>query len=192
MLRRLLLLVRGDAAGRELRCGWPYECYSDYDCWEGYSCSAGYCVPWYEPPPPPPPVALPRCPEVQADVSQWDLTQNPGGLGLGDLDGDGDLDVFAALPTAGAIELAFNDGTGVFTPGEVIDVGEPQTDLRVAGGDLDGPATSTWRWRGRTAAIWWCCSARRGSSSRDRCSRPARRRARSSRSTSTPTATAIW
>ena len=40
---------------------------------------------------------------------------------LADLDGDGDLDLFAALPNGAALELAFNDGAGNFTGGTLVE-----------------------------------------------------------------------
>lgn len=117
--------------GGTWRCGPGYECNSNDDCMDGYVCDFESCVPG-------PPPLLPSCEPGLADVSQWALTGHPSGFGLADLDGDADLDVFAVLPDVAALELAFNDGAGAFTPGGVVDLGLPQLGMRVAGGDLDG------------------------------------------------------
>jgi hypothetical protein len=131
------------------------DCFMDEDCDRGYVCSLEYCVPgpecYSDDDCPGESICgfayctgeltqtkLPICPAGRVDVSQWNLTQTPSALGLGDLDGDGDLDIFAALPAVAAIELALNDGAGTFTPGGLIDVGPPQSDMRVAAGDFDG------------------------------------------------------
>ncbi|MDC0668667.1 FG-GAP repeat domain-containing protein [Nannocystis radixulma] len=109
------------------------ECYFDEECPDGYVCDSGYCE--YDEQP----LEVPPCPDEPVELSQWELSQAPSSLGLADLDGDGDLDLFAALPT-GAIELAFNDGVGGFAPGGSVDLGAPAPAMQIAAGDFDGDA----------------------------------------------------
>jgi hypothetical protein len=128
--------VTPDGAG-----GWrcqppPERCFDDFDCPEGYVCEEdGVCFP--EPPPPEPQV-LPACDAPPTMLSEWNLSAVPSAFDLADLDGDGDLDLYAALPSGAAIELAFNDGAGNFTGGTLVDVGAPLPALHPTAADLDG------------------------------------------------------
>lgn len=61
---------------------------------------------------------------------------SPEGLAVGDFDGDGDLDLVAALFSANAVQLVWNGGAGVFTLGGTFAVGvEPSI---VVAADFDG------------------------------------------------------
>ncbi|MDC0722865.1 FG-GAP repeat domain-containing protein [Nannocystis bainbridge] len=111
------------------------ECFTDDDCFYDYVCEDSACVADL-------PQALPSCAQQPIRAAQWDLTDNPGAFGLADLDGDGDLDLFAALPASGAIELAFNDGAGSFTGGTLVEVGGPQAAMHATAADLDGDGDS--------------------------------------------------
>lgn len=92
-----------------------------------------------ERPPIPTPPPLPVCPAGAVSLSEWNLSEIPAELGLADLDGDGDLDLFAALPASGAIELAFGDGAGALAPGGLFEVAAAsEPGLKVAAVDLDG------------------------------------------------------
>jgi hypothetical protein len=115
------------------RCQPPPECYGDDDCPFGYVCDDYDCSPIAD-------EALPPCGLPAAIPSQWDLSQPPASFDLADLDGDGDLDLFAALPAVAAVELAFNDGAGNFTGGTLVDAGPPQTDISVVARDFGGDA----------------------------------------------------
>jgi hypothetical protein len=119
------------------RCSpWEPECNDDFDCPEDYFCEEdGVCFPG--PPPPEPTVLLP-CAAQPTMLSQWNLSATPSAFDLADLDGDGDLDLYAALPSGAAIELAFNDGAGNFTGGTLVDVGPPLPALHPTAADLDG------------------------------------------------------
>jgi hypothetical protein len=75
---------------------------------------------------------------VFTDTGQMLGSENSGGVGLGDLDADGDLDAFIANGGywSGANRVWINDGTGVFTDsGQLLGSGHS---LAVALGDLDG------------------------------------------------------
>jgi hypothetical protein len=110
------------------RCQPPAECYGDDDCPSGEVCDDEHCVPA---------ATLPPCGPAAVAV-QWDMSQTPTSFGLADLDGDGSLDLFAPIPSLAAVELAYNDGAGNFATGTLVELGEPQTELRAAAGDLDG------------------------------------------------------
>lgn len=121
---------------RGWRCSPPPpdgRCYDDYQCPDDQFCEDGVCVPGW-----PEPIVLPTCTPQPTAAAQWNLTQAPGALDLADLDGDGDLDLYAALPSGAALELAFNDGAGNFTGGTLIDVGPPLPALHPIAADLDG------------------------------------------------------
>ncbi|PCC70452.1 Repeat domain-containing protein [Nannocystis exedens] len=116
------------------RCRPPeFECSDDGDCPAGQVCEPAEqaCVPGG-------PAKVPACPAPAREVSQSGLSHAPSAFVLADLDGDGDLDLLAAQPSAGQIELAWNDGTGTFVADGEIDLGSPGTDVRIAAADLDG------------------------------------------------------
>lgn len=116
------------------RCTPPeLECADDSDCPKGQVCDLAEqsCVPVG-------PAELPTCPEAPGEVAMSGLSHAPSALALADLDGDGDFDLLAAQPSVGQIELAWNDGAGTFVADGAVDLGGPQTDVRVAAADLDG------------------------------------------------------
>ncbi|MBA3545433.1 MAG: VCBS repeat-containing protein [Nannocystis sp.] len=107
------------------------DCDTYRDCPENYTCSRGECVEV-------PPFVLPICPPPAMDVSQWNLSNAPSAFVLADLDGDLDLDLAAAEPASGSIEIALNDGAGNFLlAGAYALAPEATGDLALAAGDLD-------------------------------------------------------
>ena len=112
----------------------PYNydyCDGDEDCPENYICSRGECVEV-------PPFVLPICPPPVMDVTQWNLSNAPSAFVLADLDGDLDLDLAAAEPASGSIEIALNDGAGNFLLAGAFALAPGVTgDLALAAGDLD-------------------------------------------------------
>ena len=81
---------------------------------------------------------LPPCGMKVSVLGEESVAESPSALGLADLDDDGDLDLFAALPSAATVELAFNNGVGDYTSASQVQVGQPQSDMHIATGDLDG------------------------------------------------------
>jgi len=61
-------------------------------------------------------------------------------LATGDLDGDGDLDLVAALPVGGQIALLFNNGAGAMAPAVLLAVGSFPSGVAVEDLDGDGDA----------------------------------------------------
>lgn len=115
-----------------LRCG--AVCRQDSECAADEMCVDGECV-IVSPP-------LPSCPPPPTAIAAWELGGVPSGLILLDVDGDGDLDIVAAEFHEGRLELAFNDGSGGFTPGTLIDLGGAASELDLVAGDLDGDGVS--------------------------------------------------
>jgi hypothetical protein len=60
----------------------------------------------------------------------------PRRLALGDVDGDGDLDLLAAVPLSGAVFVRLNNGAGTFSGSQNVVI--PSSPEDVALGDLDG------------------------------------------------------
>jgi hypothetical protein len=120
------------AVDGEWRCSPPYdyECYGDTECPQNYVCNGNVCVPGL-------PIPLPACRPPDMEIMQWNLGESPSAFVLADLDLDMDLDLAAAHPTTGVVEIALNDGAGVFTPTGTIDVG-PALALHLTSGDVDG------------------------------------------------------
>jgi len=117
--------------GSKWRCSPPYDCYSDDECGFGYVC-AGSCIES-------PPIPLPGCEPPDGFGTEWNLGDAPTAFVLADLDGDLDLDLAAAEPGSGSIEIALNDGAGNFILAGAFGVGpEGSGDLALAAGDLDG------------------------------------------------------
>lgn len=108
------------------------ECLVDEDCPKEQFCDGGVCQPT------PPPPSLPLCDSSSVELSQWTLTRTPHSLGLVDLEGDGDLDLFAALSPGAKIEFALNDGAGVLSSGGELNLAPVLGVGEVAAGDLDG------------------------------------------------------
>lgn len=61
---------------------------------------------------------------------------NPGGLAIGDIDGDGDLDIVKANGSRDGLVLLFNNGNATFAPG--ITLSRPRGTADVTLGDMDG------------------------------------------------------
>ncbi len=123
----------GNVVGSKWRCSPPpyYDCYGDRDCEGGDICVGGECVEG-------PPIALPSCVPRQVDVVQWNLSNAPSAFVLADLDGDLDLDLAAAEPASGSIEIALNDGAGNFVLAGAFGVAPGATgELALAAGDID-------------------------------------------------------
>lgn len=118
--------------GHKWRCSPPYDydCYSDEECPTNHVCESGNCLPAL-------PIPLPACRPLDMEVTQWNLGESPGAFVLADLDLDMDLDLAAAHPASGAVEIALNDGAGVFTSAGTIDVGAAVA-LHLTSGDIDG------------------------------------------------------
>ncbi len=114
------------------RCSPPYECYSDDECEFGYACLGGLCSESQ-------PIPLPGCEPPDGQGTAWNLGDAPTAFILADLDGDLDLDLAAAEPASGNIEILLNDGAGNFVLAGAFGVGpEGSGDLALAAGDLDG------------------------------------------------------
>lgn len=115
-----------------LRCQ-GYECYGDEDCEEGQVCdfSPGWCVPK---------AAIPVCDRQPLALSVIGLQGAPSAVALVDLDGDGLLDLAAALPEQGLVEVALGDGQGGFAASATFATGLSPGDQRLAVADfnLDG------------------------------------------------------
>ncbi len=108
-----------------------YDCNSDEECPGDYTCFRGECVQV-------PPFELPICPPPAMDVTQWNLSNAPTAFVLADLDGDLDLDLAAAEPASGSIEIALNDGAGNFLLAGAFPLAPEATGaLALAAGDLD-------------------------------------------------------
>jgi hypothetical protein len=91
----------------EVRCG-GYECSYDGECDDGEECDDGVC--WEMPP-------ISAC-ELQAlTLSAIPLQGAPSAVALADVDGDGALDLLAALGEQGEVEVRLGDGAGGFAPG---------------------------------------------------------------------------
>ena len=111
----------------------PYDpyCYEDRECGDGYICSGGECIES-------PSIVLPSCAPPQAKVAEWNLSNAPTAFVLADLDGDLDLDLAAAEPASGSIEIALNDGAGNFILAGAFGVAPGETgELALAAGDID-------------------------------------------------------
>jgi hypothetical protein len=107
------------------------DCYDDRDCDDGYVCARGQCVEA-------PPIALPSCVPPDVDIVQWNLSNAPSSFVLADLDGDLDLDIAAAEPASGSIEIALNDGAGKFILAGAFAIAPEGTgELALAAGDID-------------------------------------------------------
>ncbi len=123
----------GNVVGNKWRCSPPpyYDCYNDRDCEDGDLCVGGECVAG-------PPIALPSCVPRHVDVAPWNLSDAPSAFVLADLDGDLDLDLAAAEPASGSIEIALNDGAGNFVLAGAFGVAPGATgELALAAGDID-------------------------------------------------------
>ena len=69
---------------------------------------------------------------------QWNLSNAPSSFVLADLDGDLDLDIAAAEPASGSIEIALNDGAGKFILAGAFAIAPEGTgELALAAGDID-------------------------------------------------------
>jgi hypothetical protein len=60
----------------------------------------------------------------------------PAGVALGDIDGDGDLDLLAGNVNGSSVSVRLNNGAGVFSGGSNVAVGDYPSSLAV--GDVDG------------------------------------------------------
>lgn len=107
------------------------ECYSDDECGYGYACQGSICSRL-------PALSLPTCPPQEILTSAWNLGESPSAFVLVDLDGDLDLDIAAAEPVAGQIEVALNDGAGDFVLAGAFPIGMLVDQMAIAAGDLDG------------------------------------------------------
>lgn len=127
-------LLPGPGGDLELRC-IGYECYDDAECDEGEFCDdefgfGGFCSDL---------APIPVCERLPLSQSEVQLQSAPSALKLADLDGDGALDLVAAL-SDGMVEIALGDGQGGFAPGTMFPTGltGPGPAVAVADFNLDG------------------------------------------------------
>lgn len=114
----------------ETRCQ-GYECYADDECEEGEECdgSPGWCYPV---------AAIPTCERKLLTLSGITLGGTPSAVALVDVDGDGVLDLVAARPDTGVVEVRFGDGNGGFPTGDTFFTGLAAGAQRLAAADFDG------------------------------------------------------
>ncbi|MDC0675924.1 FG-GAP repeat domain-containing protein [Nannocystis radixulma] len=111
-------------------CQVECPCYDDYDCEEGKLCDdMNACVPV---------TPIPVCERQPLTLTELPLQGAPAALTLADLDGDGALDLVAALDQEGRVEVALGDGAGGFLPGTTYPSGLSPGAQRIAVADLDG------------------------------------------------------
>ena len=72
------------------------------------------------------------------DAGQVNVGQAPSGLALGDLDGDGDLDLVTANVGDDTVSLRLNDGKGTFASGGSVAVGDGPAKVVLGDVDADG------------------------------------------------------
>jgi hypothetical protein len=72
------------------------------------------------------------------DTGQALATDHASNVAVGDLDGDGDLDLVTASSSVPEIRVFLNDGTGTFSAGPVLGAQMVSAGARVALGDVDG------------------------------------------------------
>ncbi|WAS93165.1 FG-GAP repeat domain-containing protein [Nannocystis punicea] len=102
--------------------------YEDDACPVGQQCVGEYCE-WLSP--------LPSCERPALTTSELSLAGPPSAVALADFDGDGVLDLLAALPIDAVVELRPGDGAGGFGPGETFPTGMSAAVSRVAVADLN-------------------------------------------------------
>jgi hypothetical protein len=69
-------------------------------------------------------------------VNNVPVGQSATGIALGDVDGDGDLDILVTDGDANTVNVRLNNGNGVFSGTQSVNVGNAPTDVAI--GDLDG------------------------------------------------------
>lgn len=123
-------LMPGPGGDLQFRC-IGYECYGDDECGDGEECdqAPGFCAPL---------PTIPTCEQQALALSSLQLQGTPSAIELVDLDGDGALDLVAALPDAGMIEVAVGDGSGGFSPGVLFPSKLEPGAHRIAWADFDG------------------------------------------------------
>src|SRR5690606_19640963 len=101
------------------------------ECGDGEVCddAPGFCAPI---------AAIPVCERQPLQLSAIPLQGAPSAVALADLDGDAALDLIAALPDEGQVEVLLGDGAGGFSPGVTFATDLAPGTHRLAVADFDG------------------------------------------------------